>query len=328
VSKRAPFALRIERRADGVLLLSADRAFARDYPLPIDDLRHAAERRPRAPFRAQRLSHAEAWARTGAIASWLIAQGYGPESARAAILSGDSLEQTLFRLGAARAGLAVALLSPGDSPSDDPGRLGEALDLVQPTLVFAQDFGERARMLDRAAMGGALIVTVDGRRGLAYGALANCPIDAAVAERRLHITADTPACILFALDSAGVLKAVVNTHGNLAAAAAMKRAARALLGTDAGAAVWGMAETAGAGFARGLPLPGLCAKLVPMADRYELRVKGPNVTPGYYRNAEATHAAFDQAGFFKTGHAVRWIEPATPERGLAFDAVSARLQSG
>ena len=328
MSKRAPFALRIERRANGVLLLSADRKLARDYPLPIDDFRRAAERRPHAPFRAQRLSQAQAWARTGAIASWLIAQGHGPESAPAAILSGDSLEQALFRLGAARAGLAVALLSSDALPSDDPGRLDAALDLVQPTLAFAQDCGECARTLDRAAAGGAQIVTVDGRRGLAYGALANCPVDAAVAERRLHITAGTPACIVVAADSAGLLKAVVNTHGNLAAAAAMARAASALPGTNDGASVWGMAETAGVGFVRGLPLPGLCAKLVPTADRYELRVKGPNVTPGYYRNAEATHAAFDEADFFKTGHAVRWIDPATPETGLAFDAGSARLQSG
>src|SRR5689334_10002013 len=86
----------IERRADGVLVLSAGRELPHDLPLVIDWLQRAAERRPHVVFLAerrgpgrtwQRLSYAEAWAKTGAVASWLIAQGYGPHSAPAAILS-------------------------------------------------------------------------------------------------------------------------------------------------------------------------------------------------------------------------------------------------
>jgi acyl-CoA synthetase (AMP-forming)/AMP-acid ligase II len=314
--------LEVERRADGVLLLSAARALASGYPLIVDHFRQAAERRPRARCLGGRIHHAEVWARTGAIASWLIAQGFGPASAPAAILSGDSLEQALFLLGAQRAGLAVASFS-----CESQDRLDEALDLVQPALAVAQNSTGCSAMLDRVAARGVRLVTVDGQRGVAYGALANCSIDAAVAERRLHIDKDTHARLLLVRDSTGVLKAAVNTHGNLAAAAAMMRSFGVSADVQDGSR-WGMAETAGVGFVPGLPLPGLHAKLVPVGARYALRLKGPNVMPGYYRNAEATRAAFDQDGFFETGRTVRWIDAAKPDKGLAFDIdASAVLQS-
>jgi acyl-CoA synthetase (AMP-forming)/AMP-acid ligase II len=327
VSASRPATLQVERQAHGVLLLSAGRELASDYLLVIDCLRQAAEQRPQARCLGGRIHHAEAWARTGAIASWLIAQGFGPESAPAATLSGDSLEQALFRLGAQRAGLAVAPFLPDDFPAAGSDRFDEALDLVRPALVVAQDSAGCSAMLDRAAARGVCLVTVDGRRGVAYGALANCSIDAAVAERRLHIGKDMPARLMLVRDSAGVLKAAVNTHGNLAAAAAMMRNV-ADSAEERDGARWGMAETAGVGFVSGLPLPGLRAKLVPVGARHALRLKGPNVTPGYYRNAEATRAAFDEDGYFETGHTVRWIDAAKPEKGLAFDAESsAVLQS-
>src|SRR5829696_2058709 len=114
----------VERRADGTLILSAGRSLPADLPLVIDLLQRAAERRPavtflaerRGPDRAwQRLTYAEAWARTGAIASWLIAEGFGPLSAPVAILSDNSLENALFLFGALRAGVLVAPLSPSYS---------------------------------------------------------------------------------------------------------------------------------------------------------------------------------------------------------------------
>src|SRR5205085_1849704 len=182
-----------------------------------------AERR--GPERAwQRLSYAETWARTGAIASWLIAQGFGPDSGPAAILSDNSLENALFMFGAMRAGLLVAPISPNYSLSGDFTRLDHALALVQPALVFAQDSVAYGKALDRVK---ARIVTVDGRhkqgRGLPFGALTSASIDAAVAERRSHITAETPAKILFTSGSSGTAKAVLNSHGNLSAAAEMIR---------------------------------------------------------------------------------------------------------
>ncbi len=69
----------------------------------------------------------------------------------------------------------------------------------------------------------------------------------------------------------------------------------------------------------GLPPPGVEIKLVPSGDRQELRVRGPNVTPGYWREPERTAEAFDREGFYKIGDAGRLADPDLPERGLVFD---------
>ena len=73
----------------------------------------------------------------------------------------------------------------------------------------------------------------------------------------------------------------------------------------------------------GLPLPGNTFKMVPNAEKMELRVKGVNVTPGYFRNEAKTKEAFDEEGFYKLGDAVKFVDPDAPERGLAFDGRTA-----
>ncbi|MBI2738813.1 MAG: AMP-binding protein [Rhodospirillales bacterium] len=465
----------VERRADGTVILSAGRALPPDLPLVIDLLQRAAERRPRVTFLAerrgpdrawQRLTYAEAWARTGAIASWLIAQGFGPDGKPIAILSDNSLENALLVFGALRAGALVAPISPNYSLSGDFTRLDHTLSVVDPGLVFAQDSARYASALDRTQ---ARAVTVDGKRGLAFGALASCSVDASVSERRLHITSDTLAKILFTSGSTGLPKGVLNTHGNLASAAEMNRslgepldenrigvsldwlpwhhtwggnsnlngvirsagslyidggrplpgrfqetlenlrelspssfatvpAAYPLLlealerdedlrvkffknlrGLGYGGALlpqesfdrlqslaagqlgerlpfscgWGMTETTSVGLMvywnvdrsglLGLPPPSALVKLVPSSfsgprasgslmsksepeargpgehdGRYELRVKGPHIMAGYYGDAAATEAAFDEEGFFKTGDAARWVDESNPVAGIAF----------
>jgi feruloyl-CoA synthase len=70
----------------------------------------------------------------------------------------------------------------------------------------------------------------------------------------------------------------------------------------------------------GLPAPGIELKLVPLDEaRFDVRLKGPNVTPGYWRQAEVTAEAFDDEGFYRLGDALRFVDPATPAKGFAFD---------
>jgi feruloyl-CoA synthase len=69
----------------------------------------------------------------------------------------------------------------------------------------------------------------------------------------------------------------------------------------------------------GVPTPGLELKLVDMGGKTEVRYRGPNITPGYWRNAEETQASFDDEGFFCTGDAVKWIDETDVHLGLKFD---------
>jgi feruloyl-CoA synthase len=125
----------------------------------IDRLAVDAERAPHAPLLPRsRLTNAEAWAQSGAVASWLIAQGFGPGAPSLALSAPDGPERIVLLLGTLRAGSLVA---------GEPG---------QAALSFALRDGQLA-----------------SSTGIAVAALARCSIDAAVAERRLHIDADTPA---------------------------------------------------------------------------------------------------------------------------------------
>ena len=123
-----------------------------DGELVIDQLMRAARAAPHAPLLADRigtgwrwLTNAEAWARSGAVASWLIARGYGPDARALAVPAGDTPQRVVLLLGALRAGALV--VEPASHPHDE----------------------------------------------VTYDVLANCSIDASVAERRLHIDGSTPA---------------------------------------------------------------------------------------------------------------------------------------
>ena len=69
----------------------------------------------------------------------------------------------------------------------------------------------------------------------------------------------------------------------------------------------------------GVPTPGLELKLVDMGGKTEVRYRGPNITSGYWRNAEETKSSFDDEGFFCTGDAVKWIDETDVHLGLKFD---------
>lgn len=81
----------------------------------------------------------------------------------------------------------------------------------------------------------------------------------------------------------------------------------------------------------GLPVPGLKVKLVPTDGRYELRIKGPNVTPGYYARPELNIVSFDDEGYYKVGDVVTFVNASRPEQGLLFAgrlSESFKLNSG
>ena len=81
----------------------------------------------------------------------------------------------------------------------------------------------------------------------------------------------------------------------------------------------------------GLPVPGNDAKLVPNNGKLEVRARGPNVTPGYWRQPELTAAAFDEEGFYKFGDAIKPVDPSDFGAGFDFDgriAEDFKLASG
>ena len=69
----------------------------------------------------------------------------------------------------------------------------------------------------------------------------------------------------------------------------------------------------------GLPLPGQEVKLVPQDGKLEIRLRGPNITPGYWRAPAITANAFDDEGFYKLGDALKFADSADPAKGLLFD---------
>ena len=80
-----------------------------------------------------------------------------------------------------------------------------------------------------------------------------------------------------------------------------------------------------------MPMPGTELKLVPSGDKLEIRVRGPNVTPGYWKAPELTAQAFDAEGFSPIGDAVSFADPARSRARPFFDgrvAENFKLTSG
>jgi feruloyl-CoA synthase len=69
----------------------------------------------------------------------------------------------------------------------------------------------------------------------------------------------------------------------------------------------------------GLPAPGVELKLVPTEGKLDARLRGPHITPGYWRQNELTRAAFDEEGFYKLGDALRFVDENNAQRGFMFD---------
>ena len=57
---------------------------------------------------------------------------------------------------------------------------------------------------------------------------------------------------------------------------------------------------------------------MPAGPKYELRLRGEIVTPGYHGQPELTQAAFDEEGFYKIGDAATFVDAGDPSQGLVF----------
>jgi len=441
--------IELQRADDGIVYLTCGLPYEPGLASLIDYLARAAEMRPSTTFLAERdasrqwrrLTYAAAARDTAAVATWLIRKGFGPDSAPVMILSENSIEHALLMLGAMRAGVAVVPVSPTYSFGHDLGRLGYALELTRPSLVYAGDTVRYAPALEYVKAKAPGTLTIAGNE---FSELLQSVDEAAVAARRALIGDETIAKILLTSGSTGRPKGVINTHGNIAGSIQMVRLVSepfdpervitivdwlpwhhafggnaqfngilSVAGTlyiDTGRPVpglfdatienlreisptsfgcvpaafgmlaaalekdadlrekffknmralgyggallpqpiwermqrvaiqeigeqlpfgtgWGMTETTATGVAvywttartglLGLPQPGAALKLVPSGDRMELRIKGPHIMSGYYRADALNAAAFDEEGYFRTGDAVRWVDPAQPLEGLEF----------
>ncbi len=69
----------------------------------------------------------------------------------------------------------------------------------------------------------------------------------------------------------------------------------------------------------GLPAPGVELKLVKAGQKTEARLRGPSITPGYWRQPDLTRAVFDEEGFYCLGDALLFVDPNDPGKGFIFD---------
>jgi feruloyl-CoA synthase len=217
----------VDTRPDGTVYLRCGIPYEGMLPTLIEYLARALELRPDNTFLAERengngpwkrVTYRQAWRDTGAIATWLIRNGFGPGKPPIMILSENHLEHALLTLGALRAGAAVVPVSPTYSFGADLSRLGYALELIEPGMVFAKDAVRYAKALEFCAKPGRLIASADN-----FPAWLNEVDEAALAARRKEINGDTIAKILLTSGSTGRPKGVINTHGNLAAGVQMIR---------------------------------------------------------------------------------------------------------
>src|SRR5271166_1712221 len=69
----------------------------------------------------------------------------------------------------------------------------------------------------------------------------------------------------------------------------------------------------------GLPVPGVELKLVPVEEKMEARLRGPSITPGFWRRPELTAVAYDEENYYRLGDAVKFADAQDPLKGFVFD---------
>ena len=143
-------------------------------------------------------------------------------------------------------------------------------------------------------------------------------------------------CQAFMFAGAGLSQAVwdqLDAHGEAAVGERLRIITGLGMTETAPACVFAVGTDTRSGHI-GLPVPGVEVKLVrdeTTGDKTEIRFRGPNVMPGYWRAPEQSLEAFDDEGFYRTGDAATFIDPVDPQRGLLFDGRTAedfKLSSG
>jgi feruloyl-CoA synthase len=234
-------AVTIDRRDDGTIYLRPKKALG-DYPVRLTDrLHHWARAEPQRVFMAERdagrgwrkITYAQLLASTRRIASALLARGLSAERP-IVILSGNSIDHALLAFGALYAGIPYCPVSPAYSlVSKDYGKLGFAMKLLTPGLVFADDAGRFADALRVNVPEGTEIAaahgTVPGRDVTMLGDLLATPEHPGLDAAHDAIGPDTIAKFLLTSGSTGNPKAVINTQRMICANQVMIRETMAFL---------------------------------------------------------------------------------------------------
>ncbi len=345
-----PYEGRVEHRADGTVLVRSTDPL-RDYPTRhTERLQRWAAERPHNCFLAQRqpdggwrrLNYRYALAKTCALAQALLERGLGPERPLM-ILSGNNIEHALLALAAQHIGMPYVPGSPvWSTRAGNPGRLRHAVELLTPGMVFAADAVHHAAGNNNFGPvlfhGGTLYIddgkpTPDGMaqtvaklRELAPTIYYTVPkglemlvremrADAALSDRffsRLRLVYPAGSALSVPLHAAFDELALATCGARIPMSMGLGMTETAPVALSAHLPGWQSGVI-------GLPAPGVSVKLAPVGDKLEGRYRGPNVTPGCWRQPALTREAFDDEGWFRSGDAARFIDEAAPERGLRFD---------
>lgn len=231
-----PQKLNVDRRDDGVILLENGQPLKPHPPHMLTPLKHWAEFAPDRIWLAQRdpvdpsqqgwqeISYAEGWVRVQGIAQGFLNAG---ADAPLMILSRNTIDHAVIMYGAMLAGIAVVPVTPAYALlSQDFARLNYVDQLVEPKFVYVEDGAEYQRGLDGMALGDRLVLysrnAPDGYDSQSLEEFAQAGGNS-VAAAYDRLGPETIAKYMLTSGSTGEPKAVINTHGMIAANAKMIR---------------------------------------------------------------------------------------------------------